>query len=86
MGGKKGLKVTQTSCLNKLLDVTAYKIIEGYPREDLKILSRHNPMSLVYCQPLVTPNSGRTGVSLFLLPLRHTWSFGDRSWKLFNRG
>ena len=67
--GKKGLKVTQTSYLNKPVDVTACDSIEGHPREDLKILSRDNPMKPVHCQPFIALDGGRTGASLFLLPL-----------------
>ena len=79
-----GLNFTQISYLNQPVDVATCDSIGGDPREDLKILSRHNPMSPVQCQPLISPNGGQTGVSLFLLPLRERRSFGDRSWKLFN--
>ena len=83
--GKQGQNVTWTSYLNKPVDVMTCDSIEGHPREDLKILDRDNPMSPVHCQPLITPDGGRTRVSLFLLLPRQTRLFGDWSWKLFNR-
>ena len=71
--------------LNQFVDVASHNLVEGHARDDLQVLSSHDLVCPFHRQPLVIPNTRRTGIS-FLLPfVGHPRPFGGRSRDLFNR-